>query len=274
MLKLKVSQCGSFGFYLSLARKLHYCRRVIVAVAAVLAMGWSAAPARADSVTATFSNVNPGEIVSIPVNGNMESGWAGIYNFTNSSGYLSGSFSGFCIDIAQDIISNQTATWAVAPLANAPVDGNQPTAMGTLRANLVAELWYNDYSLIGTSNSNAAAFQLAIWEIINETQINGNGTLALNIDSGTFYATDGDSATLTTTNTWLSQLNLNGTGPMASNIIALTSTAYQDYVVQMPPPAPGPLASAPAPASLILSLIGAAGILALAKRRTSFYRLA
>jgi hypothetical protein len=192
------------------------------------------------------------------VNGGTESGWAGDYNFINASGAITGSFSSFCIDISQNIFANQTATFNVAALANAPVDGSQPTAMGTLRAELIAELWYSDFALIGTSNSNATAFQLAIWEIINETKTNGNGTLALNISSGTFYATDPDSTALATTNTWLGQLNLNGTGLMASGLEALTNSSYQDYVVQdAPPPGPSPT---PAPASLVLCVIGVFGI--------------
>ena len=209
-----------------------------------------------DFVTATFANVNPGEVVTIPVGSGTESGWAGVYNFNNASGAVSGSFSGYCIDIAQNIFANQTVTFGVAALSSAPVDGIQPTAMGTLRANLIGELWFNDQGLVGSSNSNAAAFQIAIWEIINETKTNKDGTLALNINSGSFYATDSDATTLTTANTWLSQLNLAGTGSTASNLIALTSLNYQDYVLQGPP-SPGPETSAaPAPSGLVLCFIG------------------
>jgi hypothetical protein len=75
------------------------------------------------------------------VNGGTETGMAGVYNFTNASGSLTGSFVGFCIDIGQPIFTNQTVAFAVAALSNAPVDGSQPTAMGSLRANLLAELW-------------------------------------------------------------------------------------------------------------------------------------
>jgi hypothetical protein len=250
---------GSLAILNSSFARVHSYIHLAAAVVAVCAIGMGWTPARADSVTATFSNVNPGEVVTIPVNGGTESGWAGVYNFINASGYLTGSFSGFCIDISQDIFTSQTVTFGVAALASAPVDGNLPTAMGALRAELIAELWYNDYALIGTSNSNAAAFQLAIWEIINETQTN-NGTLVLNIDSGTFYATDQDSPTLAMANTWLGQLSLNGTGLMASGLVALTNSTYQDYVFQDAPPPPAPLPT-PAPPSLVLCLIGAVGLL-------------
>jgi MYXO-CTERM domain-containing protein len=206
------------------------------ALAALIAL-LAAAPVRADQVTATFSNVNPGEVVTIsssqpPVSG---SGWAGVYNFTNASGYLTGNYAAFCIDIAQDIYTNQTATFNVQSLGSAPVPGN---AMGQLRANLIGELWYNDYAKIGSSNSNGAAFQLAVWEIINEQTTDKNGNLVLNVSSGSFSATDSDAATLTTANTWLAGLNLAGTGPQATNLIALTSSQYQDYVTMAPAPEP------------------------------------
>src|SRR5205823_8879320 len=82
------------------------CRAALLAALVALT---AAAPARAGYVTATFSTVNPGEVVNIsstqpPVSG---SGWAGVYNFTNASGDLNGNFASFCIDIAQDIYSNQ-----------------------------------------------------------------------------------------------------------------------------------------------------------------------
>jgi hypothetical protein len=242
----------------------------LLAAVAVSALGLAGTPARADFVTATFSNVNPGEVVTIPVGTGTESGWAGVYNFTNASGAIAGSFSGFCIDIAQNIFANQTVTFGVAALSSAPVDGIQPSPMGTLRANLIGELWFNDQSLIGTSNSNAAAFQIAIWEIINEKNTNQDGTLDLNINSGSFYALAHDGTTLTTANTWLSQLNLAGTGSTASNLMALTSLGNQDYVFQGPP-SPGPdTSAAPAPSGLVLCFIGIIALMLSSAFRTYF----
>ncbi len=205
------------------------------ALLALFALGMCVAPARAAYETATFSNVNPGEVVTITdtaLSINGESGWAGDYNFINASGFLnSSSYLGYCIDIAQDIYANQTVTWSVTSLADAPTPG---TAMGQTNANLIAELWYNDYGMIGTSNSNAAAFQVAIWEIIN----GGTSNLSFNSDTstlsnGTLTVTEtADPGTLNTAYTWLEQLNANGDGPTALGLIALTSSDYQDYVVQ------------------------------------------
>jgi MYXO-CTERM domain-containing protein len=208
------------------------------ALLAALVALTAAVPARAGYVTATFSGVNPGEVVTInsPLTGTV-SGWAGVYNFTNASGDLTGNFSGFCIDIAQAIYTNQTVTFNEAALANAPTPG---TAMGPIRANLIAELWANNYAQIGNSNSNAAAFQLSIWEIINGN-LNSNNTLTVSLSngvlsSGTFSAKDSNSATLQTAYNWLKALD--GQPPLATNLMALTNSQVQDYVTVAPTPEP------------------------------------
>src|SRR5262249_31918386 len=163
-------------------------RRPLGAAWAALALALLAlaAPARAGTVTATFDTVSPGEVVTISSGGFNATGWAGGYNFKNASGDLTGNFGGFCIDIAQDIYGNTTLQFNVQALSAAPVPGG---GMGALRANLIRELWAADYAKIGASNQKAAAFQLAIWEIINETTL-VNGQLDLSVTRGSFQATD------------------------------------------------------------------------------------
>jgi hypothetical protein len=200
-------------------------RLPFAALAAVVVGLTFAAPGRA-SVTATFSTVNPGEVVTITSNGVSETGWAGQYDFVNASGDLHGSFGGFCIDIGQNIYGNQTVTFGEADLKNAPIPG---AGMGATRANLIRELWARDYGVALLSNSNAAAFQIAIWEIINEQNLS-----QLDVTKGSFTVSDSDGQTLTTANAWLAQLT--GTGPRDNSLVALTSADYQDYVVSMPAP--------------------------------------
>jgi hypothetical protein len=212
----------------------------LAAAVVIIAVGLAGTTARASYVTATFSTVNPGEVVTITSGGKSETGWAGIYNFTNASGYTTGNIQGFCIDIAQAIYSGTTVTFNVDSLANAPVPG---PAMGAKKADLVRELWGRDYALIGTDNVKAAAFQIDIWEIINET------SSTLDIRHGNFFVSGVNSATLDQAQTWLNQLT--GTGPKADNLIALTSATYQDYVVY----------ATPAPPSLVLGGVGALSLL-------------
>ena len=117
--------------------------------------------------------------------------------------------------------------------------------MGQTKANLIAELWARNYLSIGTDNVKAAAFQIDIWEIINETNAPPN-----NIRTGDFYVSS-DTATLDQAQTWLNQLT--GTGRRQTGLIALTSGTYQDYVVQG--------VVTPAPAGWMLGLIGSFGFL-------------
>jgi hypothetical protein len=223
-------------------------KHVAIVGAAILALAMIVAPAHADFQIATFTNVSPGEVVTISKNGNPESGWAGYYNFVNGSGLINGSFHGLCIDIGQNIYYNQTVTFGVAQLENAPTPG---VAMGVNRANLVRELWYSDYTASAQSNSNAAAFEIAIWEIINESS--GN---PLNVTTGQFTVS-ANASTLATANAWLQALDLTGNGPRVSNLMALTNDSYQDYAVEVPGVAAEAL-STPAPPGWVLALVGTA----------------
>ncbi len=121
--------------------------------------------------------------------------------------------------------------------------------MGALRASLIGELWYQDYASIGTSDTNAAAFQIAIWKIINETTP-GDMT---DVTKGSFTVS-GPQATLMQANAWLSGIALDGSGPQAGGLIALTNPTYQDYVVQTPAP-PGLVLGGSAAATLFLALV-------------------
>ncbi len=217
---------------------------------ALFAAAAFAAPARASYETATFSNVDPGQIVTITFSGNSATGWAGVYNFINGSGGLTGSFESFCIDVSQDIFAGQTVGFDKSSLANAPNDGNSNPGMGALRASLIAELWFKDRALIGTSDTNAAAFQIAIWKIINETQ----AADMTDVTQGSFTVS-GPNATLKQANAWLSGIALDGSGPQAGGLIALTNPTYQDYVVQSVPAPPGMVLGASAAATLFLALV-------------------
>ena len=207
-------------------------KQALAGLAVALGVAMPAPRAPADTVSATFSNVNPGEVLTITSSAPPLARYKGGPECTTlpaPAEALTGNFSGFCIDIAQDIYAGQQATWNVAALANAPTPGTQ---MGQVKANEIAELWYNNYASIGNSAQAAAAFQIAIWEIINET------STKLDVTSGSFTAT-GDSVTTTLANQWLGAIDTSGNGLKATGLIALTSMGTQDYVVQAVPVPPG-----------------------------------
>jgi hypothetical protein len=124
--------------------------------------------------------------------------------------------------------------------------------MGPDRANLIGQLWYNNFAEIGSDDFAAAAFQVAIWEIINEKSTIGDN-LDLNVKSGYFQARDAKSNNKfeNLANQWLGELDLSLKAPVAPGLIALTNDGYQDYIVQVH--------AVPGPSALVLGLVGALG---------------
>ncbi|HEX5443514.1 MAG TPA: PEP-CTERM sorting domain-containing protein, partial [Pirellulales bacterium] len=181
----------------------------------------------------------------------------------------SGQFISFCIELTQDISLNHTYTVDAIPLdmAPKPVSGQLTSGMGPTAAGLIEELWAahfhdifyqpnsSDPNLQSVQNSNAAAFQLAIWKLEYD------GGQYLDFSEGSLQVAVGDSDDLLdpsvlTAKSWLKDIDLNGNGPKAS-LLALTghgSINFQDQVVQVPEPS-----------SLVFISLGALGM-AVARR--------
>jgi hypothetical protein len=239
----------------------------LIALGLVLgAVSW----VRANAV-GNFVNVSPEEVVYIT--GPAATGihnlgvYAGIYNWNAISGDLVGPIRTFCIEMQYD---TPTEVWTLGNLEDAPKPGTgvvtsgTGTGMGSDKANLIRELWARDYTSIGSSNSLAAAFQMAIWEIVYD----GSSLANLNLGSGSFYVNSGSASTINQANTWLSQLT--GSGPRENNLTALIDNYAQDYVTYIPPSSHGgPPPSVPLPASLWggLALLLTAGFARAIRRR-------
>lgn len=233
-------------------------------------------------VTATFNNVDPGKQIEFRQDwsSTYTSAWAGQYNFINATGGITGSFFGFCIDIDQAVSHGQIINFDKKNLAEAPIPG---TAMGAFRASLIMDLWELFFDSIYLGNDyyddvKAAAFQVAIWEIINEYGINGVSDVpSLDVASGAFKMKNTSSTTndiINQANAWLNDSRLNGSGTLA-NLVALTNNYKQDFVVELPtvPGGGGQGGEAtPAPSSLIMLLSGGLtflGIYVYRRRRLS-----
>jgi hypothetical protein len=177
--------------------------------------------------------------------------YMGIYTWTNQDGTGLGTAVpnwGMCIEIPQTPV----AGWMdVIKLDESPLPPLYGSPMGTTKANYIRELWGRDFDASWVSGQNkqmAEAFNVAIFEILYETD------LTWDVTSGAGFHVGADVEQAAIANTWLNQLNGN-TSYFANNLVAMSTTSGQDYVVQTPEPA-----------TLSLLAIGAAALL---RRRKS-----
>lgn len=155
----------------------------------------------------------------------------GVYSWTNAGSTGLGQYVpdwGFCIELPQQ---EKNGWHDVIPLQEAPLPPLYGSPMGIAKADAIRELWGRFFDanwLTGADKQKAEAFSTAIWEIVYETDATWN------VSSGTgFYAINIEQVALA--NSWLSQLD--GTGPKADNLVAISTEEWQDFVVQIPEPA-------------------------------------
>lgn len=241
-------------------------KKYVSALAAVaFATALPALAGLSGSVTATYrgSHYSPGNI-NVKVYGDGISGsrlyaWESRFNnvqgATGAAADLSSTFTGYCIDLEDEIRTGQTHTWDIVDLQDAP-DGAY--IMGDDRADRIRELWGRFHSAVDTA-IEAAAFQISVWEIIYEPVhqdasaydvaggYNGGGV------NGGFKITQSWNASLntlvSTANGWLNALD--GSGPMAT-LGGLSNANTQDFVTELPN-SPPPV---PAPGAVLLGAIG------------------
>ena len=160
-------------------------------------------------------------------------------------------FESWCVDIFHDFYF---------PASGSDTLKTAATVFGLAKANDLGRLATNHFASVASMTStalNAAAFQLAIWEIVNE----GAGN-SYNLSSGNFKVT-GTGASLA--QTWLNELNA---GPSASayavNIWTVQQGAAgwgpQDVAVFTSVPEPGTF-------GMLLASIGIIGLIRRRKRR-------
>lgn len=185
-------------------------------------------------------------------------GFAGFYAWEKLSGpgpLSNGTFLTMCIELTEFFSSGGTYTVAYADPQNAPDPGNPLSTvghMGAAKAALLSELYGRFLGLVDT-DKEAAAFQVAVWEIVYDTGLKlgtNQGQVfidnANHLNAGTYGAL---------AQSWLDQLD--GTGPHM-DLLALSKTGFQDQVV------PNPV---PAPPGLVLAGIGFLGLLGWRQRR-------
>lgn len=149
----------------------------------------------------------------------------------------------YCTDLTQ-YAGNGVLT--MTSLENAPRPG---AGMGADRANMIRSLYDAAYGLASASSLNAAAFQLAIWEIANESAVDfsaGNrGLSGLDLAGGTLKASN-NAAVRSQANAFLdaAYISFRNSAFLGSNIEAGVSETQQDQIFLIPLPGPGAMAFA------------------------------
>ena len=217
-----------------------------------------AAPILADpygTVDLKTIDVKPGAVVGIWSSGPVTGGagvWAGIYNinildpgYGPISGYegpygdgmLRGDLDAFCVDIWDYAPTTLYAKYDVMALDEVPEPMAAPSGgMGAIKAGYIARL-LNTYWTSNLTDTEAAALQVAIWEIVDESA----GSWSVSSGAGNFYI-GGNDDVRDAANTMLTFVAA-GSPDSYANYLGLTSPSseapkdnYQDYLVRVPVP--------------------------------------
>ena len=195
-----------------------------------------------DTFELKYAGMDKSRNVKVSNNGRTSNVSAGLMKYGIKDDGQYSTEKGFCIDFNQHA-KNSYRDYEAMNLDATPVPGN---GMGTEKAGLISKMWASSFDLVDISRDNAAAFQVAVWEIINDSDY------SLSNANGDFYL-KGYTTIANIANTMI-QTALNYTGPM-TNLVALSNNCYQDYIVEGSPLPPTP-ASVPTPGALLMATIG------------------
>lgn len=156
----------------------------------------------------------------------------GAFNFSNA---LNPQIITYCLDPQFLPDEGTEIGYDIGDLTDAPVNMvDQPVQMSTLQATAVAQLWNNVIGftpLASFVTTNASvAFQMAIWEIVWETNplASGYGKWSITTGSGDFHVMQNDEALQALADQMLDTLD--ALDPMAT-LEALISEEAQDQAV-------------------------------------------
>ena len=159
-------------------------------------------------------------------------GSGGGFVMTNTTSGSVNSFISWCVDIFQYIPGGTPGEYSL--------DAGGLTLNAASRNDLgrLATMFLSAATTPGAgSGNNAAAFQLAIWEILYE-----RNTPSYNIASGSFFSTAALSASHTIAQGWLNQVNNPNNSANTYSLNVYTSQGFQDQVTFQNVPEPSTLA--------------------------------
>lgn len=200
--------------------------------------------AQAEMIEARFTGTQKGSTVRVTSPDLTGNTFAGQLKYSLSDGPedIIGDWVTFCSDLAQR--TNGSDRWYdIVPVSSLP--GSAP--MGEAKADAIRDLYIfsaGSQLTSTTSNNLATAFQLAVWEIINDFDANAPG-YNLSITSGLFSATktNGDALPSGITTELNSLFGAVGNTPNAPvSLMGLRSGSYQDQLIPIPAPGTAALA--------------------------------
>ncbi|MBY0523235.1 MAG: PEP-CTERM sorting domain-containing protein [Gemmataceae bacterium] len=217
----------------------------------------ASATARADYVEATLDPAPLVNTFQYTLNGTNGSAYALALHWTRTGGNsgLPLHFTTFCTELLQHVGFNGNYKYFIVGVKDVPFGGpgdpGPGPGMGNAKADLIRELWGTYRNQVHTADDEAA-FQIAIWEIVNDADLNLGG-------SGTFHSNYSGAAPafVDLAQTWLSSLGKNLPGhTLANDLVGLSSGSAQDQ-----------LTTVPAPPALALFSLGGLGFLTTMWRR-------
>ncbi|MFN4242000.1 MAG: hypothetical protein ACK4PI_02060 [Tepidisphaerales bacterium] len=235
---------------------------------------------RGQNVTVNFMNSFAGETTYTST-----TVFAGALNWTTVGSGLGWStslfptpatFQTFCIEFTQNITTNQTVTYQIENLAAAPKPfGNPPgnpgspgmggqNGLGTTRSKdtLIRQLFNEFGDSLGTTKAKWAAFQVAIWKIVFETNTVSHAGGFTDVTQGNFQINPSATAVVSHANSFLSFLVANPGEPLRNGLHAFTNDSAQDQVFldNLTPASSSPVVPVPTAAAAGLALMGGLGV--------------
>jgi len=235
------------------------------ALAAIAAFAGSSV-ALADTVDVKYLRSGQGRTVKFDLGGQRQNVFAGQleHRFSNGTGIgspLSGDLLTYCTDLIEHT-SSSTSTFQVTDPQNAP-----GVAMGPDRADALRDLYTfagGTQNARGADRDYAAAFQLAVWEIVYDFDSNA-GRSSMNIEGGAFEAYRTNGSTLSGAiqghlTTFFDAIGMVGPRGDGMDLYAVINDGKQDQLVELG-------AVVPLPSAVGLGFAGLAGLAGVRRRR-------
>lgn len=220
--------------------------------------------ASADIVDMKYTGVGAGKNVKIHFNDSSFNAFAGeieheIQGAQSPNTFLNGTLYTYCADISEHVATN-FSEYEITSVDNVPMTDNMFTAMNSTKSSAIRALYATTYDAHLNrefDDTQAAAFQLTIWEIVND--YNGNeSSIDVTAGSLTFSKTNGKDIQNSIVNAvegfkQKMTIGLEAGWGNFSGVVGLANAGAQD---QLAVPAPGAFA-----------LLAAGGLITTRRRR-------